>query len=181
MAQSPREEYFAEDALDRREAASLAVELSDQLSGFEERADRVYAWLRARPSIAPARILVGDPVVSEQDSPAVPVPLKRGANMAIVMSDTQQVAWPAPQAEDSKGFTVTDAITETEDSGGAVIALTVNADGTSVGVAVAPGACNVTWTDGTISFTEAVNVTAGAVASIVVGEGVVSDAPLAGP
>jgi hypothetical protein len=181
MAQSPREEYFAEDALDRRAAAELAVELSDQLNGFETRADHVYAWLRRRPSIVPARIVVGDPIVSEQGSPAVPVPLKRGANMAVVMTDTQQAAWPAPQAEDSKGFAVQDAITQTEDGGGAVIALTVNPDGSSVGVAIAPGTCNVTWTDGTISFTDAVNVTPGGVATIVVGAATVTDQAPAGP
>lgn len=182
MGQSPREEYFTEDALDRREAAQIAADAEDNFRGWEERADTVYGWLRRRPSIVPAKIVVGDPVISEQDTPGVPLQLKRGTNMAVVMSDTQQATWPAPQADDSKGFAVQDAITESEDSGGATIALTVNPDGSSVAVAVAPGACNVTWTDGTLSFTEAVNVTPGAAATIVVGEATVTDqAPPAGP
>lgn len=175
MGQSPREEYFEQDAQDRRLAAQLAVALSDQLQGFTSRAGQVYAWLRERPSITPARIVVGDPVISEQASPATHLPLKRGAHMAVVMTDTQQAAFPAPQAEDSKGFVVTDAITETEDSNGAVVALTVNPDGTSTAVAVAPGVANVTWTDGNISFTEAVNVTPGGVATIVVGSPTITD------
>ncbi len=181
--QSQRDEYFAEDALDRRLAAELAVELSDQLSGFTTRADEVYAWLRKRPSIVPAKIVVGDPVISEQDTPDVPLPLKRGAHMAVVLTDTQVATFPAPMAEDSKGFAVQDAITETEDSGGAVVALTVNPDGTSAVSAVAPGVAVVTWTDGNISFTEAINVNPGGVASIVVGAPVITEQtpPAVGP
>ncbi len=102
--------------------------------------------------------------------------------MAVTLTDTQQAAYPAPSETDSKGFPVTgDTITIAEDSAGAVVALTVNPDGSSVFAAVAPGSAQVSWTDGTLSFVDTITVTAGAAATLVVGEPVISDEPPAAP
>ena len=59
-----------------------------------------------------------------------------------------------------------DTITASEDSAGAVVALVQNDDGSVACTAVAPGAAQVTWTDGTISFSDTINVTAGDAATI---------------
>jgi hypothetical protein len=136
------------------------------------------AWLGARP----ARISVGDPVITDQGHPAQQVPLNRtGADMAVTIKDTQIATYPAPEALDSKGFEVSDTITVSEDSAGAVVAMTANADGTTSFAAVAPGAAQVSWTDGTLSFADTINVTAGDAASIVVGAPVVTDQAPATP
>lgn len=95
--------------------------------------------------------------------------------MAVTMADSQIATYPAPEAEDSKGFPVSDTITVSEDSAGAVVALVDNADGTATLTAVAPGAAQVTWTDGVISFADTINVVAGGAASIVVGAPTITD------
>lgn len=95
--------------------------------------------------------------------------------MALTMKDSQIATYPAPEALDSKGFEVSDTITVSEDSAGAVVALVSNEDGTSTFTAVAPGAAQVSWTDGTISFSDTINVTAGDAATIVVGAPEVTD------
>ena len=64
---------------------------------------------------------------------------------------------------------------------GAVVALTVNPDGSAVFAAVAPGSAQASWTDGVLSFTDTLTVTTGAVASLVVGEPVITDEPAAAP
>ena len=102
--------------------------------------------------------------------------------MAVTLLDTQQATYPAPSEDDSKGFPVSgDTITITEDSAGAVVALTVNPDGSAVFAAVAPGSAQASWTDGTLSFVDTITVTTGAVASLVVGEPVIADEPAAVP
>lgn len=91
--------------------------------------------------------------------------------MAVTMSDSEQAAYTVSET-DSKGFPVTgDAITWTEDSGGKV----VTTDGTSgVFKAVAPGTVKVTATDGTLSASDMINVTAGSAAALVLGTPVVT-------
>lgn len=128
-------------------------------------------------------LTVGDPVIAEQDNPARIIPLTRkGPDMALTLTDTQQATYPAASETDSKGFPVTgDTITVAEDSGGAVVAKTENADGSVTFTAVAPGAAQVSWTDGTLSFADTINVTAGAAATLVVGTPVVADQPPAAP
>lgn len=174
----------------RSEGLRLAVQLfADQDHKDDQSRDRLAervidtgghfaAWLGARP----ARISVGDPVITDQGHPAQQVPLNRtGADMAVTIKDTQIATYPAPEGLDSKGFQVSDTITVSEDSAGAVVAMTANADGTTSFAAVAPGAAQVSWTDGTLSFSDTINVTAGDVASIVVGAPVVTDQPPATP
>lgn len=169
----------------RSEALERAVKLHAGCDGahdpFDERPphERVLhtageflrEWLLARP----ARITVGDPVISEQASPARSFSSTRGADMAVTMKDSQIATYPAPEADDSKGFAVADAITVSEDSGGAVVALVTNPDGSAVLTAVAPGAAQVTWTDGVLSFSDTVNVTPGDAATIVVGAPTITD------
>lgn len=164
----------------RLESLKLAVELyaarpHDDFTGqaVTHAAGEFAKWL-AEPA---AKIHVGTPVISEQDNPAVHLPLHRGADMAIVMTDTQQATFPAAQEADSLGFPVTDPVAIAEDSGGTVVALTQNDDGTSVFKAVAPGTAQLSWTDGTLVFAESVNVTPGKAATIVVGDPVIEDIP----
>jgi len=171
-------------APDRRgEALRLAVDLHAR-SKLDEDCLR-QAVLRsalefAAVLTAPAAVLAaGDPVIAEQGNPARHLPLTReGADMAVTMTDTQQATYPAPAEADSKGFPVTgDVITIAEDSGGAVVAKTENPDGSVTFTAVAPGSAQVSWTDGTLSFADTINVTAGAAASLVVGAPVIADQP----
>jgi len=123
-------------------------------------------WLTARP----ASIRVGDPVITAQGHPGHPHPLTRtGPDMAVTMKDTDNATYPAAEELDSKGFPVQGAVTVSEDSNGAVVAMTANDDGTTTFAGFAPGAAQVTWTDGTISFADTINVTAGDAATIVVG------------
>jgi hypothetical protein len=173
-------EYFEDDAADRRAAAAIAARLSDQLEGFTSRADVVYLWLRQRESLYPVHIKVGDPTVAPQDDPSAGVPATRtGADMAVTMTDTQQAVYPPAEAVDSRGFQVpSDAITVTEDSGGAVVALTVGSDGTATFVAVAPGSATGTWTDTEgQTFADSINVTAGPAVGVTVGAPTVEDQP----
>ena len=167
----------------REEALRLAVELfanrpqDDHDEGWAVvKAAGVFTkWLTAPP----VAMLVGDPVIASQANPALLIPLNRtGANMAVTMLDTDQATYPAPSETDSAGFPVTtDAITIAESSAGAVVALTVNPDGSATFASVAPGSATVSWTDGTISFSDDITVTPGAAANIVVGPPVVEPKP----
>jgi hypothetical protein len=164
---------------DRSEALRLAVDLyagqqHDVLHGVLHSADEFLTYLTA----AAAAITVGDPVIAEQDNPARHLTLNRGADMAISLIDTQQATYPAPSETDSRGFPVTgDVITIAESSGGTVVALTQNPDGSATFAAVAPGSVQVSWTDGVLSFADTLNVTAGVAASLVVGAPVIADIP----
>jgi hypothetical protein len=166
----------------RLEALSLAVRLysgrPQDYFGDEavvRAAGEFLHWLTARA----VTLRVGDPVISEQGHPARRIPLKRtGANMAVTMKDTDQATYPAPSESDSKGFPVTgDVITIAEDSAGAVVSQVSNPDGSVTFVAVAPGSANVSWTDGVLSFADAINVTAGDAATLVVGAPVIEPQP----
>ena len=101
--------------------------------------------------------------------------------MSVSMSDSQQVSYTV-EPEDSKGFQVSDSLTWSEDSAGAVVAMTVAADGLSAEfVAVAPGAASISVTDGTLSGSDLITVTAGPVASLVLTAGTPEDQAPAGP
>lgn len=156
-----REDTSAYDAAARDRFAERVIATAGRFSG----------WLLARP----ARITVGRPTISEQADPARTFPSGTGEDMAVTITDTQIATYPAPEALDSKGFEVADTITASESSGGTVVAMTANADGTTSFAAVAPGAAQVTWTDGTLSFSDTINVTAGDAATIVVGAPVITD------
>jgi len=169
----------------RLDALSLAVDIYSRRTGFytgwevRRAADEFLLFLTLDPAVT---LTVGDPVITSQADPTVTLPLTRtGADMAVTMTDGDQATYPAASETDSAGFPVTgDTITITEDSAGAVVALTQNPDGSAVFAAVAPGAAQVTWTDGTISFSDTINVTTGAVASLVVGAPVIAPKAAAG-
>jgi len=172
-------------AVDRREEAlALAVSLyagriETDVYVVTAAAGHFLTFLTA-PAVS---LTVGPPVIAEQADPARHLPLTRnGADMAVTMTDTQQAVYPAPSEADSKGFPVTgDVITIAESSGGSVVAMTQNPDGSVVFAAVAPGSAQVSWTDGTLSFADSINVTPGTAASLVVGAPVIEDQPPAAP
>ena len=126
--------------------------------------------------------LTVSPITFEQGHPVRHHHTQRtGENMAVQLTDTQQVSY-AVAADDSKGFAVADTLTWSEDSNGAVVALTASADGSSAEfVAVAPGAAQITVTDGTLTASDTINVTAGAVASLVLTPGTPEDVPPVAP
>ena len=118
----------------------------------------------------------------EQGRPALPVPTRfLGENMSVQMSDTQEVTY-AVAADDSKGFPVADTLTWSEDSAGGVVVATPSADGSScLFVAAAPGTATITVTDGNLSASDLITVTPGAVASLVLTPGAVTDQPPPAP
>lgn len=118
----------------------------------------------------------------QPDYPGPAVPTKTGADgMSVTMTDTQQVSYSV-EAEDSKNFPVSDTLTWSESSGGAVVTATPSADGMScVFAAAAPGTSTITVTDGTLSATDLITVTPGAVASLVLTPGAVTDEPAPAP
>ena len=167
----------------RRQGLRLAVDLysgrrwDEDFSGDSVlHAAREFAWvLYGRAD----QITLNDPVITEAASPGRPVPIQRtGATMAVTITDTQVADYSGAVSEkDTKGFPVTDALTWTEDSAGAV----VTGDGTGKFTAVAPGTANITTTDGTLSASDAVVVDPGAAASLLLGAPVVTEqAPVAG-
>lgn len=163
----------------RLEALRLAVGLyiGRDCSGpiVVHAASEFYRWLTRAVSLT-----LNDPVITVQgSSPARVIPVKRtGANMAVTMTDGDQAAYTVSET-DSKGFPVTgDMITWTESSGGTV----VTTDGTSgVFVAVAPGTVTVTATDGVLTASDTINVTAGGAAALVLGTATVTPQAAAAP
>lgn len=159
-------------------AGSRPREIHDVLAA----ADRVEAWLRARP----ARLVVRpSPLTFTEGIPGPGAPTRittlPGGRMSVVMTDAQQVTYTV-EAEDSKGFEVADTLTWSEDSGGAVVTVTPAEDGMSAVVAaVAPGTATVSVTDGTLSGSDLVTITTGSVASIVLTAGTPGDEPAPAP
>ena len=101
--------------------------------------------------------------------------------MSVTMTDTQEVSY-AVEPEDSKGAQVSDTLTWTESSAGAVVTATPSADGLScVFAAVDPGTSTITVTDGTLTGTDIITVVAGSVASLVLTPGVPTDEPAPAP
>jgi hypothetical protein len=142
-------------------------------------ADRLEAWLLEPPAHL---VLTPSPLTFTQGAPGPGVPTRhhhQGVNMAVTLTDNQQVTYTV-EAEDSKGFEVSDTLAWSEDSAGAVITLTVAADGLSaLAAAVAPGSATVTVTDGTLSGSDLVTVTTGEVAQIILTPGAPEDEPAA--
>lgn len=168
----------------RQEALQLAVTLHASLDSGEgvSQAAAVDAavlatagaftqWLLAAPAYLTLTVF---PITYEQGNHALHRPTTRtGDDMAVTLTDTEEVSY-AVEAEDSKGFPVADTLTWSESSDGAVVALTASADGTSAEfVAVAPGTSTITVTDGTLTASDVITVTAGAVASLVLTPGAV--------
>lgn len=167
----------------RLESLRLAVDLyahreQDDFTGDAvlHAAGEFAKWLTA-PA---AHLHVGTPVISPQGRPAVHLPLHRtGPDMAVTIKDTQVATYPAASEADSKGFPVSGAVTVAEDSGGTVVALAQDPDGSAAFTAVAPGTAQVSWTDGVLVFADTVNVVPGDAATLVVGAPVVTDQPAA--
>lgn len=126
-------------------------------------------FLTARPS---RLVLRPAPRTFAEGNPALSNPTQfQGDGMSVTMTDDQQVSY-AVEAEDDKGFAVSDSLTWTADDGGAVLTVTPAADGMSaVFAAVAPGSATITVTDGTLSASDLITVTAGAAASLVLTPG----------
>lgn len=162
----------ADDA--RREGLRLAVNLyacrdSTDLHGQIIHAAREFAEILLG---RPASITLVDPSITEAAT-GRPVQLQRtGADMAVTITDTQIADYSGAVAEkDTKGFPVSDALTWSEDSAGAV----VSGDGAGKFTAVAPGVANITVSDGTLVAGDAITVDAGAAASLLLGAPVVTE------
>lgn len=127
-------------------------------------------WLLARPThlrLRPA------PFTFPEGHPGPGVPTKhQGANdMSVTMSDSDQVTYSVAP-EDSKGVAVADTLTWSSDDNGAVVTLTPSADTLScVFAAVDPGTANISVTDGTLSASDQILVTAGPVTQLVLTPG----------
>jgi hypothetical protein len=173
--------------MDRRialaEATALVATGSDRPRGWIGDAQDAYDFLRKRTSLTPAAIRVGPALIADQSDPTVTRPAPgRGPGMPTVITDTQIATYPAAEDVDSKGFDVPGTITLTDDdTAGAIVTRTDNSDGTTSFSAVAPGTVNLTWTDGTLTFTDTLEVDPGAPASIQVGAPVITDQTPAGP
>lgn len=172
----------------RAEGLRLAVELHSQQDFgtgtlYGDTAGKILAdaaqfalWLESRPHSLTLR---PNPETYQQPGyPGPAVPTQTGENgMAVTLTDTQQVSYSV-QAEDSKGQPVADTLTWSSDDAGAVVTVTPSADGTScVFAAVAPGTANISVTDGTLSAVDVITVTPGAVASLVLTPGEITDEP----
>ena len=97
--------------------------------------------------------------------------------MSVTMTDSQEVTYTV-EAEDSRGFAVSDTLTWSSDDAGAFVTVTPSADTLScVFAAVDPGTANISVTDGTLSATDVITVDAGAVASLVLTPGTPTDEP----
>jgi hypothetical protein len=152
-----------------RESAERVLRLAEQF----------LAWRTKRPA---RLVLLRPPTTFAQGNPALSNPTKfQGDGMSVTMTDDQQVTYSV-QAEDDKGASVSDALTWTADDGGAVLTVTPAADGMSASfAAVAPGTATITVTDGTLSASDLITVTAGAVASLVLTPGAPSAETPAAP
>lgn len=171
----------ADIAVIRAEALRLAVDLhagshaTTWGAPIAERvlddAGRFERWLIG----APARLhLTPSPFTFNQGMPGPGVPtiiITSGDQMAVQMLDTQAVSYTC-EPEDSKGFPVADTLTWSESSGGAVVIAAPAADGLSCQfTAVAPGTSTITVTDGTLSGSDVITVTAGPAAQLVLTPG----------
>ena len=163
----------------RAEALRLAVRLYGRSENpwallperVTETAGAFTRWLLARPcrlKLWPA------PYTFEKGIPGPGVPttiIMTGDAMAVQMLDTQSVTYTC-EPEDSQGFPVADTLTWSESSGGTAVIATPAADGLSCAfTAVAPGTATITVTDGTLSGSDVITVTAGPAAQLVLTAG----------
>lgn len=126
-------------------------------------------WLASRPAhlrLRPA------PFTFAEGRPGPGVPTKhQGDGMSVTMTDSDQVTYVVAP-EDSKGVAVADTLTWSSDDNGAVVTLTPSADTLScVFAAVDPGTANISVTDGTLSASDQILVTAGPVTQLVLTPG----------
>ena len=158
----------------RLASLALAVELHsldhDEIDRVLCTAGEFTRWLTARPHRLHLR-----PAPFTFQQPAYPGPAvhtKTGDyGMSVTMTDSQEVTYTV-EPEDSKGIAVSDTLTWSSDDGGAFVTLTPSADTLScLFAAVAPGTANISVTDGTLSDTDVITVTAGPVASLVLTAG----------
>lgn len=167
---SPRPDY-------RLESLRLAVALYaprdwDDFTGDAviHAAGEFLGWLTARPARlrlvpAPFTFTEGPP------GPGRPTVTTGESGMSVSMSDTQSVTYSV-LAEDSKGAPVADTLTWSADDNGAVVTVTPSADTLSCAfAAVGPGTATISVTDGTLSASDLITVTPGAVASLVLTPG----------
>ena len=163
----------------RSEALALATELHagdrkhDQAGNDEcvlATADAFLAWLTkraARLRLRPAPLTFRQP---GYPGPAVPTQIG-DHGMSVTMTDSQEVTYTC-EPEDTKNQPVSDSLTWSSDDNGAVVTVTPSADTLSCTyAAVDPGTANITVTDGSISGTDVITVTAGSVASLVLTPG----------
>lgn len=134
-------------------------------------------WLLARPRTL--RLRPAPFTFPQAGGPGIPT--RTGENgMSVTMTDAQEVVYTC-EALDSKGVEVSDTLTWSSDDNGTVVTVTPSADGLSCTfAAVDPGSATITVTDGTLSGSDLITVTPGAVASLVLTPGAPTDEP-AGP
>ena len=163
--------YRLADERDRQHAASLAVRLDDRLEGFTRRADAVYAWLRARPTVAPHKLVItpGIPQDKPLEGAAMTTPVPGTLSITDQQTDSLTVS-----AVDALGFSTPDAgpFTWSVDNT-AVASVTDNGDGTATISPVAPGTANVACSDanGIQATPLAVSVEPGEVNALVITAG----------
>jgi hypothetical protein len=159
----------------RLEGLRLAVDLwedrlSTELIADVERTALTFARiLTARPA---RLVLRPAPFTFAQGPPGPGIPTRfTGGTMSVTMTDAQAVTY-AVEPEDSEGFQVADTITWSSDDAGAVLTVTPAEDGLSCAfAAVAPGTATITASDGTLSGSDLITVTTGAVAALVLTPG----------
>lgn len=133
-------------------------------------------WLAKRPH---KLVLIGPRFTFAQGNPALRVPTHYlGDGMSVTMTDDQQVTYSVA-AVDDKGNPTSDAITWSVDDD-TVLSFTTSADSMSATfIGGEPGTATITASDGTLSASDLVTVTAGAAASLVLNPGAPEAQPAA--
>lgn len=174
--------FSADEA--RSEGLALAVDLwSDRDSAeLDEAVERTARHFAAILRGHPVRLVLRPAPFTFEQGSNIPRPtILTGGAMSVTMTDAQEVTY-ACEPEDSKGFEVSDTLTWSESSGGAVVTAAPSADGLScVLTAVAPGTSTVSVTDGSLSAQDLITVTPGSVASLVLTPGTPEDVAAAAP
>jgi hypothetical protein len=135
-------------------------------------ADLLYAWLAGSQLLT----LIEGPVMSQ--STGLPTGTTHQPGEIMQIHDDEKFTLTV-DTKDAKGFETADTVAWTSDDNGAVVSLTVAADGRSCTVtAVAPGHVTITATDSAVTpaltVTEAVDVVTEATSAIALVEGPVT-------
>jgi hypothetical protein len=133
-------------------------------------------WLDAKParvSRDPIAIKVSD----QGTTPPNWAPITRENPRMEVINDGQNILYPARTATDKKGFTVQDGVqlTTDDDAAAEFVDRTDNADGSTQFSAKAPGVVTLTWTAGTDTLVDTLNITTGDAVSFSDIEPVITD------
>jgi hypothetical protein len=149
------------------EAVRLHARHQSDAEEVLETAGMFAAWLSALPHRLRLRPAPFTFPQAPSGGPGIPVTFtSTGGHMSVIISDAQEITYTV-EPEDSKGFPVADTLTWSEDSSGAVVTVTPSADGLSaLFAAVGPGTATITVSDGTLSGSDLITVTAGEVASL---------------